>query len=337
MAPNISDKKQQKVCKKYSHAADHSKYKQWEKDRRDRFNVKLEDLASCLPNYDKENPWKKVEIVENAILALRSNLNNAFHSKPSDTDTIRKLSAEINNLKNVIIQFTSFRKADEDIFKLTSDEIFTVLNRVILNKKKKVRTQDNNSDSEYITGDTCDDEDTAGEDDLAFVARIAQSNDHCYSVSVTEPNLTVDAEEVVETQDSAAPAPGYVTILQSGDPLPLPAPVTLLPPPAPAEEEGFITLSLGILQIISINDLAAAAGVRTIFVNKGSKSLVLYQHQPPPLVTTDPSTDLCFTKVAIPRLRVQKKAKKTRKTYVRKKLFKSKKSTVSLKPAESSS
>ena len=207
---------------------------------------------------------------------------------------------------------------------------------MILNKKKD-RTQDNNSDTEYITGD----EDTAGEDDLALVARIAQSNDHCYSVSVTEPNLTVDAEEVVETQDSAAPAPapapGYVTILQSGDPLPLPAPVTLLPPPAPAEEEGFITLSLGILQIISINDLAAAAGVRTIFVNKGSKSLVLYQHQPPPLVTTDPSTDLCFTKVAIPRLRVQKKAKKTRKTYVRKKLFKSKKSTVSLKPAESSS
>ena len=231
MAPNISDKKQQKVCKKYSHAADHSKYKQWEKDRRDRFNVKLEDLASCLPNYDKENPWKKVEIVENAILALRSNLNNAFHSKPSDTDTIRKLSAEINNLKNVIIQFTSFRKADEDIFKLTSDEIFTVLNRVILNKKKKVRTQDNNSDSEYITGDTCDNEDTASEDDLALVAQIAQSNDHCYSVSVTEPNLTV---EVVETQDSAAPAPGYVTILQSGDPLPLPAPVTLLPHPHPS-------------------------------------------------------------------------------------------------------
>ena len=161
------------------------------------------------------------------------------------------------------------------------------------------------------------------------MARIAQSNEHCYSVSVTV--------EVVETQDSAAPAPGYVTILQSGDPLPLPALVTLLPPPAPAEEEGFITLSLGILQIISINDLAAAAGVRTIFVNKGSKSLVLYQHQPPPLVTTDPSTDLCFTKVAIPRLRVQKKAKKTRKTYVRKKLFKSKKSTVSLKPAVSSS
>ena len=275
MAPNISDKKQQKVCKKYSHAADHSKYKQWEKDRRDRFNVKLEDLASCLPNYDKENPWKKVEIVENAILALRSNLNNAFHSKPSDTDTIRKLSAEINNLKNVIIQFTSFRKADEDIFKLTSDEIFAVLNRVILNKKK-VRAQDNNSDSEYITGDTCDDEDAAGEDDLAFVARIAQSNDHCYSVSVTEPNLTVDAEEVVETQDSQAPAPGYVTILQSGDPLP--APVTLLQPPAPPEEGGFITLvqeaapaSLGIPQIITINDLAAAAGVRTIFVNKGSR------------------------------------------------------------------
>ena len=73
--------------------------------------------------------------------------------------------------------------------------------------------------------------------------------------------------------------------------------------------------------------------MRTIFVNKGSKSSVLYQH--PPLVTTDP--DLNSTKVAIPRLRVQKKAKKPRKTYVRKKPFKSKKSTVSLKPAEGSS
>ena len=112
------------------------------------------------------------------------------------------------------------------------DEILTVLNRVILNKKKvRARAQGNNSDTEYITGDTCDNEDTASEDDLTLVAQIAQSNDHCYSVSVTEPNLTV---EVVETQDSAAPAPGYVTILQSGDPLPLPAPVTLLPHPHPS-------------------------------------------------------------------------------------------------------
>ena len=103
---------------------------------------------------------------------------------------------------------------------------------MILNKKKvRARAQGNNSDTEYITGDTCDNEDTASEDDLALVAQIAQSNDHCYSVSVTEPNLTV---EVVETQDSAAPAPGYVTILQSGDPLPLPAPVTLLPHPHPS-------------------------------------------------------------------------------------------------------
>ena len=53
---------------------------------------------------------------------------------------------------------------------------------MILNKKKvRARAQGNNSDTEYITGD----EDTAGEDDLALVARIAQSNEHCYSVSVT--------------------------------------------------------------------------------------------------------------------------------------------------------
>ena len=149
---------------------------------------------------------------------------------------------------------------------------------MILNKKKvRARAQGNNSDTEYITGDTCDNEDTASEDDLALVAQIAQSNDHCYSVSVTEPNLTV---EVVETQDSAAPAPGYVTILQSGDPLPLPAPVTLLPHPHPSRRGASSPwsrrppppppASASILHIISITDLAAAAGVRTIF-NKGSK------------------------------------------------------------------
>ena len=89
MAPDISDKKT-KVCKKYTHS-DHNKYRQWEKERRARFNDKLEDLASCLPNYDKENPWKKVEIVENAIIALKSKLISA--KKSSDIDTIRKLSA----------------------------------------------------------------------------------------------------------------------------------------------------------------------------------------------------------------------------------------------------
>ena len=39
--------------------------------------------------------------------------------------------------------------------------------------------------------------------------------------------------------------------------------ITLVQEAAPA--------SLGIPQIITINDLAAAAGVRTIFVNKGSR------------------------------------------------------------------
>ena len=99
MAPDISDKKT-KVCKKYSHS-DHSKYKQWEKDRRDRFNVKLDELASCLPDYSKENPWKKVEIVENAIVHLRGMASDMQAKKSSDRETMRKLSAEVNNLKDI--------------------------------------------------------------------------------------------------------------------------------------------------------------------------------------------------------------------------------------------
>ena len=130
MAPDISDKKT-KVCKKYSHS-DHSKYKQWEKDRRDRFNVKLEELASCLPNYSKENPWKKVEIVENAIVNLRNLANDIQSKNNSDRDTIRKLSAEVNSLKDIILQFTSFKKSSEDIYKLTSDEIVTAIKQIIL-------------------------------------------------------------------------------------------------------------------------------------------------------------------------------------------------------------
>ena len=190
MAPDISDKKT-KVCKKYSHS-DHSKYKQWEKDRRDRFNLKLEELASCLPSYSKENPWKKVEIVENAIVNLRSLANDIQSKNNSDRETIRKLSAEVNSLKDIILQFTSFKKSSEDIYKLTSEEIVTAIKQIIFSRKRDALSP---GDTEQDVGD--ENTDDTVDEDLAFVAKIAQTNDHCYSVSVTEPNMRVETEEVV--------------------------------------------------------------------------------------------------------------------------------------------
>ena len=311
MAPDISDKKT-KVCKKYSHS-DHSKYKQWEKDRRDRFNVKLEELASCLPNYNKENPWKKVEIVENAIVNLRSLANEMQSKNNSERETIRKLSAEVNSLKDIILQFTSFKKSSEDIYRLTSEEIVTVIKQIILSRKRDAISS---GDTETEAG--IDNTDDAVDEDLAFVAKIAQTNDHCYSVSVTEPNMRVETEEIVETEDLTGP--GQQTLV------PVQEFVTVLPPTGPAD--GYITLvpdtspSLNIPQIINIDDMSVLAGVRTIFVNKGSKTSVICQQQPPPVAVVPDLLSTDTGKVAIPRLpRAQRRAKKLRKVYTRKKPF----------------
>ena len=93
----------------------------------------------------------------------------------------------------------------------------------------------------------------------------------------------------------------------------------MLPPP-------LITLvpdnaGLNFPQVINIDDMSTLAGVRTIFVNKGSKSSVICQPPPvagvPDLVSTVSMRtgvpDLVSSdggKVAIPRLRPHKRVKK---------------------------
>ena len=99
MAPDIT-KNKTKACKKYAYS-EHSKYSKWEKERRDRFNMKLEELASCLPNYKKETTWKKVEIVENAIINMR---NKSIAVNKSHEETIRKLSTEVNQQDDNIVE-----------------------------------------------------------------------------------------------------------------------------------------------------------------------------------------------------------------------------------------
>ena len=117
MAPSQIEKKTK--CKKYTYT-DHSKYKQWEKERRDKFKHKLEELASHLPNYDKENPWKKFDILDNAILCIKE----SRRKDRSDHDNlIKKLTAEVTSLKKAILQYTNFPSETKDIFKLTSRDI----------------------------------------------------------------------------------------------------------------------------------------------------------------------------------------------------------------------
>ena len=71
MAPNITAGRKTKVSKKYAYT-EHSKYKEWEKQRRDRFNEKLEELAACLPGHTEHTTWKKVGIHPAAALHFMS-------------------------------------------------------------------------------------------------------------------------------------------------------------------------------------------------------------------------------------------------------------------------
>ena len=330
MAPDIT-KKKTKVCKKYAYS-EHSKYSKWEKERRDRFNMKLEELASCLPNYKKETTWKKVEIVENAIINMR---NKSIVVNKAHEETIKKLSAEVNQLKNIILEFTGFTKSSEDIYKITSREISTLLRGLINNKKDSIET----AHDDILLED---------EENLAFVAKIAQSNDHCYSMQVSEPNLEVDSEEVVETIDLSGDGDDNIDMNNTRH-VAVQESTTLTDKPIMIDLVGTYNLgelnssnvpnalhqlnlidsqntNLSIPQIINLQDLNGqnlslsnlkGSNVTTIFVNKGSRASLLQQ----PSVLSGTKQDALNTnlvsKIAIPRLKVNKKMKPKRKTYSR--------------------
>ena len=173
MAPSQVEKKTK--CKKYTYT-DHSKYKQWEKERRDKFKHKLEELASHLPNFDKENPWKKFDILDNAILCIKD--NSKRKDRGDHEHLIKKLTAEVTSLKKIILKYTNFPSESKEILKLTSREILAEL----LASEQGPRSPTNVEDDLPEAAN----EDTSN-DNLAFVAKIAQPNDHCYSS--TEPEL----------------------------------------------------------------------------------------------------------------------------------------------------
>ena len=314
MAPDITEKKTKNCSKKYAYSA-HSKYSKWEKDRRDRFNSKLDELAECLPNYSKESPWKKVEIIENAILTITTQA--VSQNKVSD-DTIRKLSNEVNNLKNIILQFTCFNKSAEDIYRVTSHEISSILSEILLSEKQQEETL---LPVQVVTSPD------KIEKSLAFVAKIAQSNDHCYSMNVSE-QISGEVEVVESEVGSDKPGPQFAKVVGIVDT------VETVDSNSQPQDETILTLVqdgsvVELPQLISFDEQAApincASNVRTIFVNEAPRPSVVFQPPapppPPPVIAEVVNDGRLVNKIAIPRLRLEKKKKKVRKTYTRTKPF----------------
>ena len=322
MAPDITEKKTKNCSKKYAYSA-HSKYSKWEKDRRDRFNSKLEDLARCLPSYTKDNSWKKVEIIENAILSITS---RSVNQSNVTEETVRKLSNEVNNLKNIILQFTGFNESSEDIYRLTSHQISSILSEILMREKEREEAATVLPVQVVTSPDKT-------EKNLAFVAKIAQSNDHCYSMNVSEE---ISGEvEVVESEvvggaggPQLAKVVGIVDTVESGD------------NNSQAGDETILTLVqdgsvVELPQLISFEEPPQPPGsisgnVRTIFVNEAPRPSLLFQPPPPPpplpipVISEVVNNGRLVSKIAIPRLRLEKRKKKVRKTYTRTKPFISK-------------
>ena len=322
MAPDITEKKTKNCSKKYAYSA-HSKYSKWEKDRRDRFNSKLEELAQCLPSYTKENPWKKVEIIENAILSIKTRSVN--QNKVLSDETIRKLSNEVNNLKNIILQFTGFNESSEDIYRLTSHQISSILSEILMREKEREETSV--LPVQVVTSPD------KNEKNLAFVAKIASSNDHCYSMNVSEeisgevevvesevvgggggPQLAkvvgiVDTVETVGDNDSQSQDETILTLVQDGSVVELPQLISFDEPSNPP------------------GAMNCSSNVRTIFVNEAPRPSLLFQPPPPPpplpipVISEVVNNGRLVNKIAIPRLRLERRKKKVRKTYTRTKPF----------------
>ena len=303
MAPDMA-KKGPKVCKKYAYT-EHSKYSQWEKERRARFNDKLEELARVLPGHSKENPWKKIEILEQAIGNVTKRRAEVARSQE---DAVNSLAGEVNSLKTIILRFTEFNKAAEDIFAVSSAEI-----RRVLEEMEERDKENKPPEAEEVVGDA------EAEDSLAFVAKIARSNDHDYTRTVAEtPSLEVEGEVVVETvqeqeevgQLEAVGEPVLVDLVAQQLPA-QPSYIALDPAAHP-------TILADTQQVINLQDIlwprgkASVPNVMTVFVNKGSRASLL------------PSDSLVgATKLPIPRLKQPKrvpKSKKPRRAVVKKKV-----------------
>ena len=311
MTPSIVIKKPK--CKKYTYI-DHSKYREWEKERRNRFNNKLEELATNLPEYNKENPWKKCEILERSIVWLKENTRRLHDSVLQ----IQTLNDEISNLKKEnakIIQDSALQ------IQSLNDEIQNLKNVIIkLNqppsKLKNILSNDDTDnvlDSTDMPGDDFESESPekilSKDTNLAFVANIGQTNDHCYFSS--EPEITISgSEEVVQSR--------HQDLI-----------VTLVPAPQSDDCIAIVSDTFNIhpvdnnKQIIRLEDVAT---VKTIFVNQGSRSSVvnpMIGSAENNFVTTvnNPANE-SPKKIAIPRLQAPKRKKKIRKPYTRRKPLK---------------
>ena len=295
MAPDVA-KKAPKLCKKYTYT-EHSKYSQWEKERRARFNDRLEELSRMMPGYSKENPWKKIEIIEQAINNITK---RKVEASKSQEDAISGLAREVHQLKSIILQFTNIKNVNADVFKLTSTEIGRTLDSLAEQEKENLPPEP---------------PDPEAEESLAFVAKIARSNDHDYIRTTEEtPSLEVDGEVVVETAvadqeeqeemiiKAAPPQPLIVDLVAEFDPQPLPSYITFEPTAAVASSLPEAPQLLNLQDIIWPRGMAAVPNVRTVFVNKGSRASLL---------PSEPITGV--HKLPIPRLKPPKRRPRPKK------------------------
>ena len=297
MAPDVA-KKAPKLCKKYTYT-EHSKYSQWEKERRARFNDRLEELSRIMPGYSKENPWKKIEIIEQAINNITK---RKVEAAKSQEDTISGLAKEVHQLKSIILQFTKIKNVNADVFKLTSAEIGRTLDGLAEQDKENLPPEPPDPEPE--------------EESLAFVAKIARSNDHDYIRTTEEtPSLEVEGEVVVETADqddqlqdevlaqtAQPPQPLIVDLVAEFEPQPLPSYITFESPSAVVSSLPEAPQLLNLQDIIWPRGMAAVPNVRTVFVNKGSRASLL---------PTEPMTGT--HKLPIPRLKPPKRRSRPKK------------------------
>ena len=301
MAPDVA-KKAPKLCKKYTYT-EHSKYSQWEKERRARFNDRLEELSRMMPGYSKENPWKKIEIIEQAINNITK---RKVEASKSQEEAISGLAREVHQLKSIILQFTKIKNVNADVFKLTSAEIGRTLESLA------------EQDKENLPPEPPDDPEA--EESLAFVAKIARSNDHDYIRTTEEtPSLEVDGEVVVETavadqeleheeevvvKAAAPPQPLIVDLVAEFDPQPLHQSYITFESTAAVASSSLPEAPqlLNLQDIIWPRGMAAVPNVRTVFVNKGSRASLL------------PSEPMAGVhKLPIPRLKPPKRRPRPKK------------------------
>ena len=162
--------------------------RRYEKDRRARFNVLLDKLATLLPDYSEFNTedqkWTKAQIVENSIKLIKNLQNNAKKSSsillhddeqnqhPDSAKIIKILKKQNKKLREVLKNEFAPHMTDKDFAHLD----FNTLEKLVKEKNVRDKPKENDQNALNDAGDV-------------FVvsteaARRNENCDHNYSVIV---------------------------------------------------------------------------------------------------------------------------------------------------------